>query len=70
MKSFDVELTGHFKTLDTLADTHTHTHTPTPTHPHTHTHTQPEHHLSPRKGKLSSRHSWASLLLKVTSVKR
>ena len=42
MKSFDVELTGHFKTLDTLADTHTHTHTPTPTltHPHTHTNRQ------------------------------
>ena len=39
MKSFDVELTGHFKTLDTLADTHTDTHTPTPTltHPHTQT---------------------------------
>ena len=38
MKSFDVELTGHFKTLDTLADTHTHTHTHT--HPHTHKQTK------------------------------
>ena len=35
MKSFDVELTGHFKTLDTLADTHTHTHTHPPTHTQT-----------------------------------
>ena len=46
MKSFDVELTGHFKTLDTLADTHTHT--PTPTHPHSHTHT----HTNRQKAKV------------------
>ena len=44
MKSFDVELTGHFKTLDTLADTHTHTHT----HPHSHTHT----HTNRQKAKV------------------